>query len=178
MAFELFTPAPCLSGKVVEARASICFIGRSAVPTLVLTVSARRMAEIGAVIGDRFEVMIGTGEHAGLLRLRKDKGGAIKAGTTPRSDAAQFRLRGVADLASEPQRSEAVRCDAVDICTLEIVLPPWSDRRRRAAATAEAPAPLDAVARARAAIPADINTPPPRQQRVAVATVRLPGDKA
>ncbi|MGD9770110.1 MAG: hypothetical protein AB7U62_20935 [Pseudolabrys sp.] len=81
--------------------------------------------QAGIKAGDRFELAIGSGEHAGLARLRRDRTGALAPVIGPRGTAF-FDCGHVARFGTEPEKKQPCKADLVDADTILIRLPSWA----------------------------------------------------
>lgn len=80
--------------------------------------------------GERFAVLVGAGEHVGLLRLKRDaKNGIVeprimKGGST-------FNLGYVEQFGDTPREKQFTKADLIDADTIEVVLPAWDAPKRQ-----------------------------------------------
>lgn len=145
MAFEEIVPAEkAATGTGVSVGLAKLRAGRA---LLRVSMHLPVMLEMGWLDGEKLVALLGTGEDHGLLRLRKDKAGAYKAGERVMRGGAYYQV----SLGHRPEfvdRSEkAVPCqwEKVDLVTIEIALPQWADETKpkaKAAISATPPAVL------------------------------------
>lgn len=91
-------------------------------PRAYVGLASEFIAEHRITAKDKFRILLGTGEHTGLLRLRRDKENGIVSPKVLKGGAT-FRLGHIPQLGLEGHPRE--RCDArmVDADTIEIRLP-------------------------------------------------------
>jgi DNA-binding winged helix-turn-helix (wHTH) protein len=140
MAFEAVDIVEAVSSKKTGVSVGLTKI-KSCKALLRIMFSPAVFQEMGFVAGDRFIPLLGTGEDFGVLRLQKNKGGAVKA--EERSFAHNSRyfavsLRHRPEFVDRAERAVPCQWEKVDLVTIEIVLPKWSDEtnpnRRKAIA--------------------------------------------
>ncbi|WP_140939739.1 hypothetical protein [Prosthecodimorpha hirschii] len=133
-------------------------------PRLSISIGAELLTRIGADHHSRFDVMVGRGESHGLIRLRKSQKGIVRPNAAPKGDSLVFNLGWVDVCPARREDAQGCEAEAVDVCTIEIVLPAWSDETRpgRVAPPASNPArgPVPALpAPQTRALPAPITVP-------------------
>lgn len=104
--------------------------GKKSAATLMLYINTTRAAALNIGDGDGIEVMIGDGEHHGLLRLRKNNSAGIAKAEKRATGKADFFVLKLGHQAAFVDRSEpAAWCqwEMVDDGFVEIVLPKWAD---------------------------------------------------
>lgn len=78
--------------------------------------------------GELFDVLLGTGDQKGLMRLKRSKTGVAPAMITGKGGAV-FRLGFIERFGTESERKQFCSATAMDADTVEIVLPPWADEQ-------------------------------------------------
>lgn len=118
---------------------------------MTINMRADQVETFGWADGDKLEVMLGEGEHHGLIRLRKNNsaaGSVVLAKRTAARDSTFYvaqlgHVPGYVDR-SEPKRW--VQFEAVDEGWVEFVLPLWADETApRANKSPAAPAPKSPI---------------------------------
>lgn len=114
------------------------------------------VAGFGWADGDKLEVMLGEGEHHGLIRLRKNNSAAGSVELAKRSGARDStyytaRLGHVPAYVNRSEPKRWVQFEAVEDGWVEFVLPLWADETSpRANKTTPGPTPKSPVAAAAA----------------------------
>lgn len=117
---------------------------KKAAAGLQLFISATRATALNIGDGDGIEILIGDGEHHGLIRLRKNNSAAVAKAERRATGKADFFVIKLGHQARFVDRSEAAawcRWEMVEDGFVEIVLPKWTDDTapgRRAAVAAPA----------------------------------------
>ena len=86
--------------------------------------------ELGFAEGDRFVVLLGTGEDFGIVRLQKNKAGKAKAVRREVARGAYYfsiSLRHRHEFVDRTEKSSDCQWEKIDLTTIEIVLPAWAD---------------------------------------------------
>lgn len=102
---------------------------KKAAATLSLFVSASRAAALNIGDGDGIEILIGDGEHHGLIRLRKNNSAGIAKAEKRATGKADFFVLKLGHQAAFVDRSEAAawcQWELVDDGWVEITLPKWA----------------------------------------------------
>jgi hypothetical protein len=99
---------------------------KGARPRCTVAIIAALAAEFKASDKDRFEVMLGSGEHRGLLRLRKNKSGPIKPRAL-KGGGLFFNLGFIEQFGGAGQAKEFCEAAVIDPTTIEVTLPAWAD---------------------------------------------------
>lgn len=133
-----------LSTTRLPATMSLASARGGARPRCFIGLATEFVKEHRIVVGDRFQVLIGSGEHKGLLRLKRNKAKGI---VSPKllKGGATFNLGHLPQLGMESHPRE--RCDArmVDADTIEVRLPDWVSGARLALPPPSRPAPEPAT---------------------------------
>ncbi|MGI2031961.1 winged helix-turn-helix domain-containing protein [Rhizobium panacihumi] len=85
---------------------------------------------MGFAAHDRFKLLIGTGEDHGVIRLRKDRNGALKANErsfTGGVTAFQISLFHRPEFVDRTEKAVPCQWEKIDLTTVEIILPKWAD---------------------------------------------------
>lgn len=98
-------------------------------PRCRVSFSAAFAAEAAIKDAERFDVLLGTGEQKGLLRLKRSKKGVAEAMTLPKSGGVSFNLGYIERFGSEPEERQYCNATLVDADTIEVVLPSWADEQ-------------------------------------------------
>jgi hypothetical protein len=103
---------------------------RSAPAKLRVIIREETFAEMGFALADRFKLLLGSGEHHGIIRLRKDKSGTAKASErsfTGGVTAYMINLQHRAEFVDRTERAVPCQWEKIDLTTVEIILPRWAD---------------------------------------------------
>jgi len=76
--------------------------------------------------GERFDLLIGTAGEKGLLRLKRNETGVLRASIGAKGGAT-FNCGHIARFGDEPAAKEYCKAAVIDADTVEIVLPPWEE---------------------------------------------------
>lgn len=108
----------------LPATFSLAVARGGAKPRAYVGLASDFIEEHGITAKDKFRILLGSGEHKGLLRLKRDKAKGIVSPKVLKGGAT-FRLGHIPQLGSDGHPRE--RCDArmVDADTIEIRLPDW-----------------------------------------------------
>ena len=158
--------------------------GKVSPATIQFSISAARAAALHIANGDGVEVLIGDGEHHGLVRLRKNNSAAnTKAEARGYGKSAHFLIKLGHQPAFIDRAMTGMWCqwEMVEDGWIEIVLPKWADEtapnRKQAAAPAAQPAEKRAGAGANIKTAhSNINTKPLAAQPKRNVTSNLMGD--
>ncbi|ASY69367.1 winged helix-turn-helix domain-containing protein [Sinorhizobium fredii] len=98
--------------------------------------------EMGFSEHDHFVPMLGTGEDFGMVRLQKNKNGKLRAKHRSAAHGAQYfciSLRHRPEFVDRAEKAVPCQWEKIDLTTIEIVLPAWTDetnptKRKRIAA--------------------------------------------
>lgn len=127
MAFDLIDSIVSTGNERAPATVTLAF-GKKGTARCFVTVRPDLMAAIGATEKDRFEVLLGSGEHAGLLRLRRNaKTGIVSPiSKTKKGGWFRFSLGHLKQLPNRGEKRQRCNAEAIDDRTIEIVLPAWA----------------------------------------------------
>lgn len=103
---------------------------RNAPALLRFSIRPGVFAEMGFADGDRFVVMLGTGEDFGIVRLQKNKAGNVKAKRRETGHGGHYfsiSLRHRPEFVDRIEKARECQWEKVDLTTIEIVLPAWAD---------------------------------------------------
>lgn len=119
-----------LSRKYGETGIKVGLRGKIA-PQFHITFTSWSADQIGLHAGDRVEVLIGDGEHRGLVRLRRDGQGAGFAETVGNGKGKHIRVNlGFQPMfGNEQQLAKSCNWEHVEDGYIEIVLPEWADKK-------------------------------------------------
>lgn len=115
-----------------------------------ITVTGSAVGETGWADGDGIEVLIGEGEHHGLVRLRKNKSAAqtkVEAKKSPLGNKATYLTIPLGHQEAFVDRSESAcwcQWEKVEDGWIEVVLPKWADETAPRSRTQPQPAPSTA----------------------------------
>lgn len=136
MTFKPFEGGASAKPVVSGCRVSLTRAGRATRATLQITL-AGRIRDAMALHGTaRIAVLMGEGEHHGLIRIRVAREGdeaALTVAPTKSVHKTEFyrlRLGAVEQYRSEPAKAEAVNWEQLDDGWIEIALPAWADETR------------------------------------------------
>lgn len=106
---------------------------RGAPAKLQITLRRQVVETMGFKTTDRFVVLLGTDEHHGLIRIRKDKNGHIRL--KERNGAResiwwQFNLGHRGEFVDRSEKARPCQWEKIDLTTIEVVLPAWTDATR------------------------------------------------
>ncbi len=98
--------------------------------------------EMGFSEADHFVPMLGTGEDFGMIRLQKNKSGKLRAKLREAAHGAKYfciNLRHRPEFIDRAEKAVTCQWEKIDLTTIEIVLPEWTDetnptKRKRIAA--------------------------------------------
>ncbi len=79
---------------------------------------------------DHFVPMLGTGEDFGMIRLQKNKAGKLRAKLREAAHGARYfciNLRHRPEFADRTEKAVPCQWEKIDLTTIEIVLPSWTD---------------------------------------------------
>lgn len=149
---------------------------RNAPAKLKVSMRPKALAAAGFGPDERLQPLLGTGEHHGLLRLRKDKNGAVQLRRRDGphgSEWSETSLGHRPEFLDRARKAERCSWEKIDVATIEIVLPDWADETRPKASRAVSalPPPVAAAQREAARIAAEQSqTAERRAEREAMET--------
>lgn len=115
---------------------------RSGKALLKINLRPHVFQEMGFSENDHFVPMLGTGEDFGMIRLQKNKSGKLRAKLRSAAHNAQYfciSLRHRPEFVDRAEKAVPCQWEKIDLTTIEIVLPAWTDetnpnKRKRIAA--------------------------------------------
>lgn len=126
MTFDLIEVRVGTGKNGMPASARLTKMRGSRRPACHVSITKEFAAKIEAKGGERFELLIGTGEHRGFLRLRRRANGLAIARTMRGGDL-HFNLGYIDRYPAEPHDKENCEAEVVDADTIQIVMPAWAD---------------------------------------------------
>lgn len=99
-------------------------------PSCLVSINGAFSSQLKIKEKDRFELMLGSGEHRGLLRLKRKADGIIKPRMC-KGSAVSFDLGYIERFGDEAEEKQYVRAQAIDADTFEVVMPAWADPKPR-----------------------------------------------
>ncbi|MEM6381105.1 MAG: hypothetical protein AAF739_00390 [Pseudomonadota bacterium] len=136
MGFQTLTPTAPKPTAMHVIRAWLSRPGKASDARLWLTLSGAFVAAQEWSEGDIFQVDLGSGEHHGLLHLRRLESGAsgfaLQKRKFSRGTGQYYRLDlgHVPSFVNRKERAQGCAFEMLDDGTLELVLPPWADETR------------------------------------------------
>jgi hypothetical protein len=91
---------------------------------IVLSASFATQAKISG--GEKFDLLIGTGEEAGVVRLVRNVRAGILDARAMAKGGISFFCGHVERLGTEPQEKRFCAAEIIDADTIEVTLPPWA----------------------------------------------------
>ncbi|MDC7787994.1 hypothetical protein PQJ75_13945 [Rhodoplanes sp. TEM] len=113
-----------------DARVSLVCLGtaarRSPKPSMTVMLSRALMARAKVYHEDRFDVLLGTGDDAGMMRLVRAKNGAAKGVVVGGGKAMKINCGHVARFGESAQPRQDCAVDLLADGAIEITLPRWA----------------------------------------------------
>jgi hypothetical protein len=152
---------------------------KKAAATLSLFVSATRALAFNIGDGDGVEVLIGDGEHHGLIRLRKNNSAGVAKAEKRATGKADFFVLKLGHQAAFVDRSEAAawcQWEMVEDGWVEIALPKWADDTAPNRKPPVARAPVSAVPVVKQSVTAGLmGDPPPGRRQMLEEAAKIVG---
>ena len=93
-------------------------------PRFRITLSKLFVAKFAISEADSFDLLLGTGDQKGVIRLKRSKSGVLQPRLL-KLGAATFNCGHIERFGTEPEKKQFCRSLIVDADTIEIRLPPW-----------------------------------------------------
>jgi hypothetical protein len=128
MAFEKLESIITGGGKGMPA--SIVVMGGGALPSLRIGLSKAFAGTAKIANGDKFDLLVGSGDERGVVRLVANTAGILKASEGAKGGFALY-CGHVAQLGTDKRKKAYCAAELVDVddrgpLTIEITLPPWA----------------------------------------------------
>lgn len=149
---------------------------RKAAATLSFSLSGAVATELGWGDKDGIEILIGEGEHHGLIRVRKNKSAAqadLERRETGKGAWFQLKLGHQSAFVDRTETTAWCQWETVEDGWVEIVLPKWADETSpsKQKAAAQAPRPTPQPAPTRQSVTASLMGDPAPGRREAVEKI-------
>ena len=95
-------------------------------PKLCVSLSKSFLVSFPVGKDERFDLLLGTGDKKGLLRLRRNAAGILQA-RIGKKGGASFHCGFIERFGAEPAEKEFCNASVIDADTVEVVLPAWED---------------------------------------------------
>lgn len=145
MAFNAYKVQTKTAGNETGAKATMSKRG-AGTTRLAFTLTSATLGDLGWAAGDKLEVLIGDGEHHGLIRLRKNNSAGsatVEKRQAARADRPYFKvaLGHIPAFVNRAESARHINFEAIEEGWVEFVLPKWADETApKAAGPAPAPA--------------------------------------
>lgn len=126
MAFDMLEVRERGGRMGMPATVSLINRGKSPRPSCLVGLTAEFAARIAIKRGQTFMALIGTGEHRGLMRLKRTTKGPLSPRQS-KGGSFVFDLGYVERFGTEREPREYVNAEIVDADTIQIVMPKWAD---------------------------------------------------
>ena len=94
-------------------------------PPCVISLSKAFAEQVRIADAEKFDLLIGTGDEQGVVRLVRAAGGILPASVGTKGGVA-FYCGHIEQFGSEAQEKQFCAAEIVDADTIEITLPPWA----------------------------------------------------